>query len=83
MRPRYALLPSLLWGELRNRLLPDSQSGIHHESADSEEDRKGLVCQLGQGLNTHMIQSLGTQGRSQSGHRLSSSSEGEMLLQST
>ncbi len=28
MRPRSALLPSLRWGELRGRLLPDSQSGI-------------------------------------------------------
>ncbi len=28
MRPRSVLLPSLHWGELRSRLLPDSQSGI-------------------------------------------------------
>ncbi len=28
MRPRYALLPSPHWVELRSRLLPDSQSGI-------------------------------------------------------
>ncbi len=35
------------WGELRNRLLV--KAALRHESADSEEDREGLGCHLGQG----------------------------------
>ncbi len=38
MHPRYALLPN-----------PTVKVALRHESADSEEDREGLGCHLGQG----------------------------------
>ncbi len=47
--PRYALLPSLHWGELRSRLLTDSQSGITSRECGLRGRPEGLGCHLGQG----------------------------------
>ncbi len=41
MRPRFTLLTDFY---------PTVKAALRHESADSEEDRKGLGCHLGQGL---------------------------------
>ncbi len=43
MRPRSALVRA------RSRLLPTIKAALRHKSADSEEDREGLGCHLGQG----------------------------------
>ncbi len=48
MRPRSALLPS--WCKLAADFYPTVKAALRHESADSEEDREGLECHLGQGL---------------------------------
>ncbi len=37
-------------GELAADFYPTVKAALRHESADSEEDRKGLGCHLGQGL---------------------------------
>ncbi|KAL0173295.1 hypothetical protein M9458_033606, partial [Cirrhinus mrigala] len=49
MRPRYALLLSPHWCELRADFYPTVKAALRHESVDSEEDRKGLGCHLEQG----------------------------------
>jgi len=49
MHPRYALLLSPQDCELRRGLYPAVKAALRRESADSEEDREGLGCHLGQG----------------------------------
>ncbi len=49
MRPRSALLPGPHWCELPADFYPTVKAALRHESADSEEDREGLECHLGQG----------------------------------
>ncbi len=50
MRPRSGLLPSPPWCKLAADFYPTVKAVLRHESADLEEDREGLGCNLGQGL---------------------------------
>lgn len=48
MCPRCGLLPSLHWGKLCSRFLPNSQSTLCPKSTASQEDCEYLGCHLGQ-----------------------------------
>ncbi len=50
MRPLSTLLPSPHWCKLAADFYPTVKAALRHESADSEEDREGSGCHLGQGL---------------------------------
>ncbi len=51
MRPPTALLSSPHWCKLAADFYPTVKAALRHESANSEEDREGLGCHLGQGLS--------------------------------
>ncbi len=79
MRPRTALLPSPHWGELRCRLLPDSQSGITSRKCGLRGRPRGFRVPFGTGPKTEPCAQTQNKHRNMKHRQDWQNSEGRIL----